>query len=143
MRGNRSRDTLPEIALRRKLHRLGVRYRKWARPSVLAGRSGSADLLFIGARVAVYVDGCFWHGCAEHFRLPRTNSDYWLEKIERNRKRDRQIDAQLLAASWVPVRVWEHEPPAEVVQRILGILDERRCQKHTVLAPLAIDRLSM
>ena len=86
MRGNRKRDTRPEVGLRKAVHGLGLRYRVAARP--LADGRWTADLVFPRARVAVFLDGCFWHGCPAHFTPPRTNGTYWGPKIARNRARD-------------------------------------------------------
>jgi DNA mismatch endonuclease (patch repair protein) len=107
MRGNRRRDTRPEVGLRKAVHAHGLRYRVAARP--LADRRWTADLVFTRARVAVFVDGCYWHGCPEHFSPPRTNGTYWDAKIARNRERDGIIDADLAGAGWTVVRIWEHE----------------------------------
>ncbi|MYR49310.1 DNA mismatch endonuclease Vsr [Streptomyces sp. SID4928] len=118
MRANRRKDTGPELALRRLLHASGLRYRVDARPVPEVRRR--ADLVFPGARVAVFVDGCFWHGCPEHYRPATRNAEFWREKIEGNRNRDRETNETLRAAGWSVVRVWEHEAPetaAELVSR--------------------------
>lgn len=107
MQGNKSRDTRPEMALRRELHRRGLRYRVHAQPLPLLSRK--ADLVFPAARVAVFVDGCFWHRCPEHGNAPRANSLYWSAKLDRNVARDRHTEAALTAAGWHVIRVWEHE----------------------------------
>ncbi len=83
MRGNRSRDTAPELVVRRLVHAMGLRYRVHTRP--LPGLRRTADLVFTRQRVAVFIDGCFWHGCPEHHRQPGANSAYWSEKVARNR----------------------------------------------------------
>jgi DNA mismatch endonuclease, patch repair protein len=120
MQGNRKRDTRPELALRSELHRRGLRYRIDTEPlDVLRCR---ADIVFRRHRVAVFVDGCFWHGCLEHGTSPRTNAPYWGAKIARNVERDRFNDAELSAAGWTVVRVWEHEVPAEAAERIAQVL---------------------
>jgi DNA mismatch endonuclease (patch repair protein) len=116
MRGNRNRDTGPEMAVRRAVHALGLRYRVAARP--IRGVRRSADLVFRRRRVAVFVDGCFWHGCPDHFVLPRTNVDYWTAKIDGNRARDAQTDALLAGAGWTVIRVWEHEAPSQGADRV-------------------------
>lgn len=102
----RSRDTRPERAVRSAVHRLGLRYRVSRRP--VPGVRRSADLVFSRARVAVFLDGCFWHGCPEHFVWPKTNADYWQAKITGNRARDRETDRILADAGWMPLRIWEH-----------------------------------
>jgi DNA mismatch endonuclease (patch repair protein) len=120
MRGNRKRDTQPEMRIRRRLHSLGYRYVVDRRP--LPGRFPVADLLFPRRRVAVFVDGCFWHGCQEHFKVPSTNVAYWEVKIARNRSRDIQSTQMLVEAGWRVVRVWEHEPNHVAVARIVEAL---------------------
>lgn len=120
MQGNRSRDTQPELAIRRILHRRGLRYRVNARPIKTVRRT--ADLVFPRARVAVFVDGCFWHQCPEHGNQPRTNAAYWGPKLSRNRERDLETDALLSASGWKVVRVWEHEPPDDAAGRIAEVV---------------------
>jgi DNA mismatch endonuclease (patch repair protein) len=111
------RDTAPELALRKELHRLGLRYFLHRRP--LPNLRREADLVFPKSRVAVFVDGCFWHGCSEHGRREhRTNGWYWPEKIERNRQRDQDTDVKLRAAGWTPIRVWEHESMSAAADRV-------------------------
>lgn len=124
MSGQRSRDTDIEIALRKTLHAAGLRYRVHRRP--LKGVRREADILFGPARVAVFVDGCFWHGCPEHATWPKNNALFWREKIEKNRARDRDTDARLAEAGWASVRVWEHEDATEAAKRIATLVRERR-----------------
>lgn len=121
MRGNRGSDTRPEVALRSELHRRGLRFRKGVVPPGSGARC-RADVVFISARVAVFVDGCFWHRCPDHGTRPRTNVGYWRAKLDRNVERDRANDAALAAARWRVVRVWEHEDPAEAAARIAALL---------------------
>jgi len=116
MRSNKGRDTKPELALRSAVHALGLRYRVNARP--LKGVRRTADLLFTRARVAVFLDGCFWHGCPEHHTVAKTNGDFWAQKVSDNRRRDRDTDAKLAEAGWRSVRIWEHEDPAEAARRV-------------------------
>ena len=124
MQANKSRDTAPELALRSLLHAQGLRYRVATRP--LRDLRRTADLVFRSARVAVFVDGCFWHRCPEHYTLPRTNPDYWLPKLERNEERDRETDTALIAAGWLPIRVWEHEDMAIAARKIARSVKSRR-----------------
>lgn len=124
MRGNRGRDTSPELALRSVLHRLGYRYRVDMCPLQEVRRK--ADLVFTRHRVAVFVDGCYWHGCPDHFAVPGTNSDYWRAKIARNRERDVDTDRRLREAGWTPVRVWEHEPLEDAVGLVVDALQGSR-----------------
>lgn len=116
MRANRSRDTRPELAVRSILHRRGLRYRVIARP--LPDLRRTADLVFTRAKVAVFVDGCYWHGCPEHYRRPSSNVDYWVAKLERNQRRDQEVDAALRDAGWFVIRVWEHEDATDVADKI-------------------------
>jgi DNA mismatch endonuclease (patch repair protein) len=116
MQAQRERDTGIERAIRSKLHARGLRFRLHRR--LLAGSRREADLVFGRARVAVFVDGCFWHGCPEHATWPKHNADFWRAKIERNVERDRDTDARLAAEGWHVVRVWEHEDADAAVARI-------------------------
>lgn len=120
MQGNRSAETRPEIALRSALHRLGLRFRKNARPQ--HDLRMRADIVFPKRRLAVFVDGCFWHGCPSHGKRPRTNAGYWEQKIDRNMARDRRDDALLEEAGWRVLRVWEHEPPDVAAQTIAELI---------------------
>jgi DNA mismatch endonuclease (patch repair protein) len=121
MLGNRRVDTKPEIALRSALHRAGLRFRKDYRLE-LDGTRVRPDIVFTRARVAVFVDGCFWHSCPTHGTQPRRNADYWLPKLARNVERDREHDAALAAHGWGIVRVWEHETLAGAVERVMHAL---------------------
>lgn len=103
----RGRDTGPEVRLRKALWSSGVRYR------LRSQLPGHPDLVFHRARVAVFVDGCFWHGCPQHFVQPRSNGDFWRTKLERNIARDREVDVELAQLGWKAVRVWEHEIDAD------------------------------
>jgi DNA mismatch endonuclease, patch repair protein len=111
------RDTIPEVALRRELFRVGLRYRVDAAP--VRGLRRKADVVFPGARVAVFVDGCFWHGCPEHVKWPKVNVAWWRRKIEGNQARDRETDARLAAEGWTSLRVWEHEAVTAAAGRVL------------------------
>lgn len=117
MLGNRRRDTVPEMAVRRAVHALGLRYRVDARPLPTLNRR--ADLVFSGPRVAVFIDGCYWHGCPAHGRTPTTNADYWAPKIRRNQERDAETNALLTEAGWTVVRIWEHEDLVSAVDTIV------------------------
>lgn len=123
MRANRSRDTAPELALRRELHRLGLRYRVNVRPIKAVRRT--ADVVFTRRKVAVFVDGCFWHGCSEHYRAPAANDDYWSAKLARNVSRDGQVNGLLAEQGWTVVRVWEHEPVEQAAARIAEVVRAR------------------
>jgi DNA mismatch endonuclease (patch repair protein) len=124
MLGNRSRDTSPEKAIRSLVHAAGLRYRVAAKP--LPGMRRTADLVFRPVKVAVFIDGCFWHACPEHFVAPKTNSPYWDGKIAGNVRRDRDTDARLIEAGWVVLRFWEHEPAEACAQQIAEQVARRR-----------------
>jgi DNA mismatch endonuclease (patch repair protein) len=128
MRANKNKDTKPELRLRSAAHALGLRYRVSARPLPTVRRT--ADLVFAGPKVAVFLDGCFWHGCPDHHRPAKRNSEFWTTKIDGNRKRDRETDRKLVEAGWVPVRIWEHEDPVEAAGRVAEIVRERAVHRH-------------
>jgi len=112
MQGNQSSGTRPEVAVASAIHRRGLRYRKHAKPE--ASLRCKADFVFRRARVAVFVDGCFWHGCPEHGRIPKDPTGYWAKKLNRNFERDRANDKALSALGWMVLRFWEHEEPDAV-----------------------------
>jgi DNA mismatch endonuclease, patch repair protein len=117
------RDTLPELELRRALHSRGWRYRVDAQPD--PSLRGRADILFPRARVAVYVDGCFWHSCPEHGVLPKGNRAWWRSKLEATVMRDRAIEEALRERGWSVIRVWEHEDPESAADRVEALLTSR------------------
>ena len=123
MRSVGQADTAAEVAIRRILWARGLRYRKDRKP--LAMLRTKADLVLVGPRVAVYIDGCFWHGCPEHATWPKNNESFWRKKIETNMARDRRIDEELQAAGWLVVRVWEHEDPEGAARRVEEIVRAR------------------
>ena len=112
MLGNKARDTKPELAVRRLLHADGFRYRVNFRLDPSLRRT--ADIVFTRCRVAVFIDGCFWHGCPLHGTSPKANSGYWGPKLARNVERDLETTAFLTASGWTVLRFWEHENPADV-----------------------------
>jgi DNA mismatch endonuclease, patch repair protein len=116
MQTTRRRDTRPEILVRSAVHSRGLRYRIDRPP--LPGIRRRADLVFARARVAVFIDGCFWHSCPEHGTVPKNNRTWWQEKLAGNRRRDRDTDALLVESGWTVVRGWEHEDPEDVADRI-------------------------
>jgi DNA mismatch endonuclease (patch repair protein) len=120
MRANRGRDTKPEMLIRSLLHSMGLRYRVSRRPVPELRRT--ADLVFGPARTAVFVDGCYWHGCPEHHRPARSNGEFWRTKIDGNRRRDDETNRLLAEAGWHVIRVWEHESPAEAAGRIAEVV---------------------
>lgn len=123
MQANESRDTSPEVALRRALHRRGLRFRK--NVAVVSGLRFRPDIAFPRARVAVECFGCFWHRCPVHGVMPRTNAGYWLAKLERNVERDRRNAAALADMGWELVVVWEHEDPHEAAVRVEAVVRSR------------------
>ncbi|WP_415972488.1 very short patch repair endonuclease [Rhodococcus sp. 077-4] len=110
------RDTKPEVALRRALHRRGLRY--FVDRAPLKGMRRRADLVFPRRKVAVYVDGCFWHSCPVHATKPRNNAQWWADKLAANVARDRDTDEKLLEQGWRVVRIWEHEDPTVAADRV-------------------------
>jgi DNA mismatch endonuclease, patch repair protein len=124
MRSTRRRDTDAEMALRSALHRLGLRY--YVDRPVLKGVRRRADVVFPRAGVAVFVDGCFWHGCSLHATWPKANADFWRHKIEENRRRDMDTTRRLEEAGWRVVRVWEHEAADEAAKRIEELVRRAR-----------------
>lgn len=127
MQSNRSRDTRPEIQLRSRLHRAGLRFRKHRRP--VTNVRCVADVVFPALQLAVFLDGCWWHLCPLHGSLPKTNRDWWERKLRRNAERDEQSDERLTEAGWTVLRVWEHEPIDDAVQRILATVQILRSGK--------------
>ncbi|MEE4025061.1 very short patch repair endonuclease [Gordonia sp. PKS22-38] len=117
MRGNCRRDTGPELAVRRGLHAAGFRYRVDHSP-LPGSRRPRADIVFIRVRIAVFIDGCYWHGCPDHYRPATRNVVFWEEKLRSNRERDARSDKLLRDAGWKVLRFWEHQPAAEVVAAI-------------------------
>ncbi len=112
----RRRDNGPETAVRRRLHAMGLRYRvAWPVPGQ---RRRTIDIAFTRARVAVYIDGCFWHGCPIHGTIPRSNRSWWETKLAANRARDMSVNAQLQQLGWTVLRFWEHESPDAVAKRV-------------------------
>jgi DNA mismatch endonuclease (patch repair protein) len=124
MQAIRNRDTGPELLVRRLLHARGLRYRVAARP--LPDLRRTADIVFGPARVAVFLDGCYWHGCPEHYVPPKTNPGYWSDKVARNRARDRDTDEALRDAGWTVLRFWAHESPEECAAKIETVVSELR-----------------
>lgn len=125
MRRNPPENTEPEVAIRRALHRLGYRFRKnftirlrrgWTRP----------DIVFTKHRIAIYLDGCFWHGCPWHGQQPKHNAWYWSPKFESNRARDRRNALHLRRMGWRVLRIWEHVAPTAAVRRITALLSRVR-----------------
>lgn len=119
----RQHGTAAELAIRSALDECGMTYKVDCPP--IAGIRRRADLVFDAARVAVFVDGCFWHACPVHATWPKQNADWWRDKIETNRQRDADTDQRLAEVEWAVVRVWEHEEPAAAAARIVNAVRER------------------
>ena len=124
MQSVRQKNTSAESALRRELHARGLRYR--IQVPVVTKPRRVADVAFSGLRVAVFVDGCFWHGCPAHATWPKQNAEFWRAKIEANIARDNDTDERLRAAGWKVIRVWSHEQPKLAAERVAQILERRR-----------------
>lgn len=127
MVANYGGNTTPERVLRGALRRAGMKFRR--EREVLTDLRCKADVVFPKERVCVFVDGCFWHGCRMHFSVPKTHSSWWKEKVEDNMRRDRRKTAQLRAAGWEVIRVWEHQiVPSSmpcVISRIANVIRQR------------------
>jgi len=128
MKAAKPRDTAPEKALRSVLHRKGLRYRLNEKPVENLNRK--ADIIFRPVKVAVFVDGCFWHGCPVHGTQAKANAEFWIQKIKQNQERDLDTTRLLEALGWRVIRVWEHEDPEEVSQRIYDIVVERKQKRQ-------------
>lgn len=124
MSRQRTRDTGCELAIRRKLHALGHRFRVDFKLKGL--RRSRGDLVFTRLRLVVFVDGCFWHVCPVHQTWPRSNVEWWRTKLERNVARDRETDKILATAGWTVVRIWEHENPTDAAKRVVLKLRQLR-----------------
>lgn len=118
----RGRDTKPELLVRRELHSLGHRYRVNYAP--VSGLRRTADVVFTRQRVAVFIDGCFWHGCPDHYVEPKTRTEFWATKIAGNVARDAETTRLLEEAGWTALRFWEHEPVIAVVAAIVARLSD-------------------
>ncbi|MCY4651816.1 MAG: very short patch repair endonuclease [Dehalococcoidia bacterium] len=123
MKANRRSDTGPEVSLRSLLHQRGLRFRKDYLIKFPNGRRVHADIAFTKKKVAVFVDGCFWHSCPEHGTTPKSNQDYWIPKLQQNAERDRDVSRRLRNAGWSVIRIWEHENQEEAATTILSHME--------------------
>lgn len=127
-RANRRTGTKPEVRVRSALHRRGLRFRK-----DLLIRAGAIrvhpDVVFTRWRVAVFIDGCFWHGCPEHQHIPKTNREYWVPKLQANVERDRRVDRALVDAGWEVIRVWEHVDVEDAADEIVATVESQRSRR--------------
>jgi DNA mismatch endonuclease, patch repair protein len=124
MKAAKQKNTKPEIQLRSLLHQMGLRYTIDTKP--LKDLNRRADIVFRSAKVAVFVDGCFWHGCPEHGTWPKANAEFWKAKIERNQERDADTNHRLEQAGWQVIRVWEHEDHEEAAEKVIGIVQRQQ-----------------
>lgn len=129
MQNTPTRDTPAELAVRRRLHAGGLRYLVDVRPEPSLRRK--ADIVFTRARVAVFVDGCFWHDCPIHGSAPKSNADWWRAKLDSNASRDRDTDRRLAEVGWAVLRVWEHEDPDDAAGRIVALVRKRTPGRST------------
>lgn len=126
MSRQRSNNTQPELLIRRILHSRGIRYRVNAVPE--PGLKCKPDIAWRGLRLAVFIDGCFWHSCPQHATRPKANEEWWAQKLDGNVKRDRRTDAELADRGWTVLRFWEHEEPSAVADAICVTLTQLRKQ---------------
>lgn len=126
MQATRSRDTSPEIAVRRELHKRGMRFR--VALALISGSRRTVDIVFTRAKVAVLIDGCFWHGCPEHHQAPKANAEFWAAKLAGNMLRDHEMTRMLTDAGWIVLRFWEHESVEEVANAIQVAVLKARTQ---------------
>lgn len=138
LRAIRRRDTAPERAVRSALHRLGLRFRVDYPVCDGLARPVRPDVAFTRVKVAVFIDGCFWHGCPEHGRKGGgANDSYWTPKIARNRERDAEQGARLREAGWLVLRFWEHDDPQETARLVMAALQQRVQDTDTVTSLVA------
>ncbi|MFF1305366.1 very short patch repair endonuclease [Streptomyces sp. NPDC058307] len=122
-----SKDTGCELAVRRLLHAAGLRYRvEYPVPGMARRR---IDVAFTSVKVAVLIDGCFWHGCPEHATQPKANAEWWRAKLDRNTARDRETTEHLIAEGWTVLRFWEHQAPGEVAVQVAAAVERRRMEE--------------
>ncbi|MEV3946439.1 very short patch repair endonuclease [Streptomyces halstedii] len=123
------RDTAPEVAVRKLLHASGYRYRLNERVPHMSRRT--IDIAFTRAKVAVFLDGCFWHGCPDHATRPKSNAEWWRQKLDKNMARDAETTAHLVSEGWTVLRFWEHQPPSQVAEVVAEVVDRERSSRRT------------
>jgi DNA mismatch endonuclease (patch repair protein) len=124
MQAMRQRDTDCEVLIRRALLARGLRYRVNCRVSKM--NKAQPDIVFSTAKVAIFIDGCYWHACSLHGTAPKNNAKWWADKFQANRTRDARADSMLRSEGWKVIRVWEHEDPSDVVHRIVAAIARQR-----------------
>lgn len=127
----RQKETGAEMALRQELYGSGLRYR--VDYEVLRKPRRVADVAFPGRKIAVFVDGCFWHGCPDHATWPKQNAEFWREKIEANRRRDADTNERLRSLGWTVLRFWSHESPSEVARTVAHMVAKVDSERRTSL----------
>lgn len=120
MKSNRGKDTKLELRVRRALHARGLRYR--LQRKVPGSTRRTIDIAFPRQRVAVFIDGCFWHGCPVHHTVSKTNASFWADKVRRNRARDADTDQLLADHGWTSARFWEHQSTEEIVEEVVRLV---------------------
>ncbi len=125
----RQKETGAEVALRQEMYRIGLRYR--VDYEVLRKPRRVADVAFPGRKIAVFVDGCFWHGCPEHATWPKQNAEFWREKIEANRRRDADTNERLRSLGWTVLRFWSHESPNEAARTVAHMVAKVDTERRT------------
>ena len=130
MRANRRVDSKPEVQLRSILHRLGLRFRKDFPIRLNGRRVVYPDVVFTKRKVAVFLDGCFWHSCPAHGTVPKSNQDYWIPKLRQNADRDVDVSQRLRTAGWSVVRIWEHEPLEEAAAMVLRYIGAEKSENN-------------
>jgi DNA mismatch endonuclease, patch repair protein len=136
MRANRRSNTKPELLVLSTLHRRGLRFRKDFRIDLSSGGSVRPDVVFTRARVAVLIDGCFWHRCPEHFQRPRANRSFWDAKIQGSVDRDARVNEALTLDGWRVLRIWEHTPAEDAAAYVAHVLGgTTRRSDHAIIAP--------
>jgi DNA mismatch endonuclease (patch repair protein) len=133
MQRQRRRDTAPELAIRRILHARGMRF--FVDRKVLPELRTRADMVFPRWHLAIFIDGCFWHGCPDHGTTPKSNQAWWRAKLAGTAARDRKVDDSLRSSGWRVIRVWEHENPGAAAERIAAAVSELGIRHETQRAP--------
>lgn len=123
MKRVRTKDTVPELALRKLLFSVGLRYRIHYKPKSLVLRRSNIDIAFPRAKLAVFIDGCFWHGCPAHGTIPKANGQWWAEKLASNQARDARVSAGLRGEGWTVLRFWTHESPEYMATAVIQTLE--------------------
>lgn len=129
MRAVKQRDNASELSIRSILHRHGLRFR--VHRHLIPGRSRTVDVVLAKAKIAVFVDGCFWHSCPRHATLPKANREWWRAKLQANKTRDRQTDRALVRLGWRVMRIWEHEAADAAAQKIINAASASQMQRST------------